>query len=148
MLKHLWISCLKFGIIKILLEKVGKYMKQIKIHDSNIVFLRKNNTYRILLTDTVNKNLPSFGMEFDLSQLSFLLKELSFLYSKKDVRPVSWSIDEYFYYVDMGYMSKDLLMISVTSTDSSYVQQTYALRFTKDELLTFLEFVQNSIKTL
>lgn len=123
-------------------------MKQIKIHDSNIVFLRKNNTYRILLTDTVNKNLPSFGMEFDLSQLSFLLKELSFLYSKKDVRPVSWSIDEYFYYVDMGYMSKDLLMISVTSTDSSYVQQTYALRFTKDELLTFLEFVQNSIKTL
>ena len=148
MLKHLWISCLKFGIIKILLEKVWKFMKHIKIHDSNIVFLRKNNTYRILLTDTVNKNLPSFGMEFDLSQLSFLLKELSFLYSKKDVRPVSWSIDEYFYYVDMGYMSKDLLMISVTSTDSSYVQQTYALRFTKDELLTFLEFVQNSIKTL
>lgn len=123
-------------------------MKQIKIHDSNITFLRKNNTYRILLTDTINKNLPSFGMEFDLSQLSFLLKELSFLYSKKDVRPISWSIDEYFYYVNMGYMSKDLLMISVTSTDSSYVQQTYALRFTKNELLTFLEFVQNSIKTL
>lgn len=118
-------------------------MYQTTIHNVEVLYFRKNNTFRLVLSEKNTKDV-SFGIELDLFQLQFLLKEMSFSFDKgKNARPVNWQIGDYFYEVTMGYMTENLFMISFVSTDKNFNQSTFVFKMSRQELGKLIQIMGN-----
>ena len=118
-------------------------MYQTVIHNVEVLYFRKNNTFRLVMNEKDTKDV-SFGIEMDLFQLQFLLKEMSFSFERhKNARPVNWQIGDYFYEVVMGYVAEDLFMVSFVSTDNNFTQRNFVFKMTRKELGNLIHIMGN-----
>ena len=119
--------------------------KQIVLGNTEFVFFRKNQTYRLILSDTGVKTSETFGVEMDVSTTIKIIKEMRRL-GRKDLnlRAVEWEINNYQYSFNPVWPNEksDKVWLSFTSIDSSLKEQDFISSMTFTELNQLIKFIE------